>query len=228
MAGYGIFWAIIEDLYINTNVLPSDYDCIAFDLRTTPEIVDSIINDFGLFINDGKNISSTSVERRLMERSEKSTKARESVLKRWEKYERNTNVLPTQNDSNTIKEKKNKENNKKVNKESIPPTFEEVLKYAQERNQSNDLAKRFYDYFNAGNWIDSKGKKVSNWKQKFITWENHNSNPQPQQPSIKDICVLASTTTTGETTFRKRINGVSTEISLQEYCQLRDAGATID
>ena len=31
--GYGLFWAIIEDLYNNTNVLPMDYECIAFDFN---------------------------------------------------------------------------------------------------------------------------------------------------------------------------------------------------
>ena len=31
--GYGIFWALIEDLYQNANALPLDFDCIAYDLR---------------------------------------------------------------------------------------------------------------------------------------------------------------------------------------------------
>ena len=44
--GYGLFWAIIEDLYNNANALPLDYDCIAFDLRADVETVKSIINDF--------------------------------------------------------------------------------------------------------------------------------------------------------------------------------------
>ena len=56
-----------------------------------------------------------------------------------------------------------------------PPTYEEVLEYAKSRNRE-DLARKFYDYFTAGNWVDSKGNKVKNWKQKFITWEQHNPN----------------------------------------------------
>jgi hypothetical protein len=55
------------------------------------------------------------------------------------------------------------------------PTYEEVLEYAKSRNRE-DLARKFYDYFTAGNWVDSKGNKVKNWKQKFITWEQHNTN----------------------------------------------------
>jgi hypothetical protein len=183
MAGYGIFWAIIEDLYVNTNVLPSDYDCIAFDLRTTPEVIDSIINDFGLFANDGTNISSTSVERRLEERKDKSTKARESANRRWKKYDRNTNVMRSQCDSNAIKEKEIKEKEIKVKKEKkvfTPPTFEEVLIYAEERRQK-EIAKKFFDYFTAGNWTDRNGDAVKNWKQKFITWENNTKKPENSQ-----------------------------------------------
>ena len=57
-----------------------------------------------------------------------------------------------------------------------PPTLEEVQEYCRERNSSVD-PQTFYDYFNAGNWFDSKGNKVKNWKQKIITWEKRgNSN----------------------------------------------------
>lgn len=78
-----------------------------------------------------------------------------------------------------------KEEKEKVKKEKFtPPTYEDVLEYAKSRNRE-DLAKKFYDYFTAGNWVDSKGNKVKNWKQKFITWEQHNTTTStiPQQPT---------------------------------------------
>lgn len=62
-------------------------------------------------------------------------------------------------------------------KEFIPPTFEEVLSYAQERERE-DLARKFYDYFTAAEWVDSNGKKVERWKAKFITWENNTEKPR--------------------------------------------------
>ena len=64
---------------------------------------------------------------------------------------------------------------KKVAKKATfePPTYEEVLAYATTRNRT-DLAKTFYEYFETGNWVDSLGKPVVNWKQKFITWEKNN------------------------------------------------------
>ena len=51
------------------------------------------------------------------------------------------------------------------------PTLEEVEEYCKQRNSSVD-AKVFYEYFETGGWIDSKGNKVKNWKQKIITWES--------------------------------------------------------
>lgn len=61
----------------------------------------------------------------------------------------------------------------KKRKGFIPPTLAEVTAYAKERGRE-DLAEKFFDYFEAGNWHDSEGKPVKVWKQKFITWETHN------------------------------------------------------
>lgn len=67
------------------------------------------------------------------------------------------------------------------NTKFIPPTFEEVKAYAEERNRT-DLAQRFFDYYTAGEWKDKDGKQVKSWKQRFITWEGRNEKPkQPQE-----------------------------------------------
>ena len=50
-----------------------------------------------------------------------------------------------------------------------PPTYAEVLEYAKSKGHE-ELAQRFFDYFNDGDWVDSQGNKVRNWKQKFLTW----------------------------------------------------------
>jgi hypothetical protein len=107
--GYGLFWALIEELYNNANALHLDYDTIAFDLRADSDTIKCIINDYDLFaIKDGF-FGSLSVEKRLNDRLSKSTKARESALLRWTKSESNANALPSDSDSNAIKEKKVKE-----------------------------------------------------------------------------------------------------------------------
>ena len=153
MMGYGIYWSIIEDLYNNTNVLQTDYECIAFDLRTDAEVIRSIINDFDLFQINGDSFGSPSVERRINERDAKSQKARESVQKRWNNEKNNTNVLPSQNDTNTIKESKVKES--KVN------TI--LLKKESKYNASEFLISQSADLDLVNEWFAvRKIKKLAN------------------------------------------------------------------
>ncbi len=121
MVGYGIFWAIIEDLYNNANALPTDYEGIAFELHTDSETVRSIIHDFDLFVVDGGEFGSTSVQRRLNERAEKSKKASLSASHRWN---RDANALRTQSDGNAIKERKGKEI-KEIKESILWPSFED-------------------------------------------------------------------------------------------------------
>ncbi len=70
------------------------------------------------------------------------------------------------------KDKEVKKRRKKT-KDFSPPTLEEVEAYCASRNNRVN-AKSFYDYFSASDWVDSKGNKVRNWKQKVITWESYN------------------------------------------------------
>lgn len=53
-----------------------------------------------------------------------------------------------------------------------PPTLEEVEAYCRQRGNNVD-AKRFWEYFDVGDWKDSEGKPVLSWKQKLLTWERH-------------------------------------------------------
>ena len=55
----------------------------------------------------------------------------------------------------------------------VAPTLSEIKSYARERGRE-DIAEMFFDFFKAGDWHDSNGAPVKNWKQKFITWEQHN------------------------------------------------------
>ena len=108
--GYGLYWAIIETLYNNGGYLELNYESIAFDMRTDKNLIDSLINDFGLFKIKGKIFFSESVLRRLNQRKVKSEKAKLSALSRWNKDDNNdANALRTECDSNAIKEKKRKE-----------------------------------------------------------------------------------------------------------------------
>lgn len=107
--GYGIFWALVEDLYNNANALPTHYDILAFELRTQSDKVQSVVNDFDLFVVKDGYFSSNSIENRLNDRKEKSVKASMSAKKRWE----DANAMRTHSESNAIKERKGKEKKEK-------------------------------------------------------------------------------------------------------------------
>ena len=66
-----------------------------------------------------------------------------------------------------------KENTKR--KDLGKPTLEDIQSYIRDKNLHVN-AKEFFEYFEEGNWIDSKGNKVKNWKQKILTWEKFKFN----------------------------------------------------
>lgn len=75
-----------------------------------------------------------------------------------------------------------------------PPTLEEVRKYAWEHCKNVD-ADHFYEYFTTPNdkgetWVDSKGNKVRNWKQKMLTWEKMNSQSSKTDRARKNNTLL--------------------------------------
>ena len=83
-------------------------------------------------------------------------------------------LLPKSNGGYCQKAKDNNtsiNNKKEIYKEK--PSLDEVIEYCKERNNNVDPNK-FYDYYEVNNWVDNKGNKVRNWKQKVITWEKHN------------------------------------------------------
>jgi DNA-binding MarR family transcriptional regulator len=92
--------------------------------------------------------------------------------------------LPNNIVDNTEDNINRKNSKERVEKESefVPPTLQEVIEYAKQRNSTVDPVK-FYDYFSEGHWIDSEGKQVNSWKQKFITWEGRGKDGRKQHPA---------------------------------------------
>jgi hypothetical protein len=181
--GYGLFWAIVEDLYNNANALQLDYDIIAYDLRTTNELVKSIINDFELFvINDGI-FGSMSVQKRLDERDAKSKKASESARYRWDKNKSDANALPTQSDSNAIKEKKVKEIKEKEIK--VDDIEDRKLKFASTLEiflpqYGRETLNKFYGYWTEPNKSNTKFRqeleKTWDLNRRLERWVSNNYN----------------------------------------------------
>ena len=111
--GYGLWWAIVEDLYNNANAMPTDYDGLAFEFRTDSKTIKSILHDFDLFVFKDEFFGSMSVQRRLDERNQKTVKARESAQKRWgtnaNASKINAKAHINECEGNAIKERKGKE-----------------------------------------------------------------------------------------------------------------------
>jgi hypothetical protein len=67
------------------------------------------------------------------------------------------------------KELKNDKNDKKVRGAVFTaPALTEVEEYFAEHGYSKEHAKRFFDYYSVGAWVDNQGNHVKNWKQKAI------------------------------------------------------------
>ena len=110
---YGVYWALIEDLYNNDNKIVFDLELMAYDFRLDESIINSILNDFDLFIIEDGYLSSESIARRLELRDAKSAKAKESANKRWnKKSDGNANAMRNNANAskgNALKESKVKE-----------------------------------------------------------------------------------------------------------------------
>ena len=74
---------------------------------------------------------------------------------------------------------------KKPKKKFVPPSYEEVKAYIDEKRLNVD-AQKFYDYYEAGDWHDGNGKAVKSWKQKCLTWDKHDTggHSYKEQPKV--------------------------------------------
>lgn len=170
ISGIGAYWCIIEMLYEESGYLSIDeYERIAFELRCEYEFITSVINDFDLFkIEDGKFFSESAISR-IKQRMNKSEKARKSVMKRWNKNNRNTNVKQTNESRNTNKVKESKE---KIY--THKQYYDEQLKIS-----GNDKTyKLFIDWLFGENILKRELTHVLDMKEQ-ISWK--------QFPSLLDI-----------------------------------------
>jgi|GEM_PF-4097882 len=160
--GYGLFWAIIEKLRDASDYeLSTDYNLIAYDLRTDAKTIKGLVEDFPMFTvsDDRKSFFSDRLKRDMQTKDEKSQKARESIKKRWNRqppqnesnapelptyYETDTNVLPTYYDGNT---KRKEEKRKEESKEEIKkiPTSVGIKESAADSGSTTKVDEAFSD-----------------------------------------------------------------------------------
>lgn len=171
--GYGLYWGVVELLYQNEGSMQWDCDSIAFALQTNPETLKNLILNFNLFEIKNEKLSNCSVKRRIKKRLEKSEKAKQSALSRWNKKNNgDAFAMQSQCDSNAIKEKKSKVNKsieeKRKKKKFTPPSLLEIQEYITLKNYSVN-AEKFLNFYESKGWMVGKNK-MTNWKAAVGNW----------------------------------------------------------
>jgi hypothetical protein len=180
-AGLGVFWCIVEQLYEQGGELPlRSCKGIAFALHQECTMVESIVNDFGLFENNGESFWSNSVNKRIGKRQQISERRKQAALTRWQSTA--SQQVQSTPDANAMqkdaKEKKRKEINNSISNDIdrekphsrfVPPTLEEVQAYIVEKGYSVD-AESFIAFYQSKNWYVGKNK-MKDWKAAILTWE---------------------------------------------------------
>lgn len=176
LEGYGLYWAIIEMMRneedYKLSLDKNTYRAIKTLTNTEIDIekyIRDCLDDYELFKEENGKFYSSSLLKRMQKKDEKSAIAREKAYKRWNS---NATAIQKQCNINANKVKENKENKNKEKNTFAAPTLDEIKNYISEKGLKVD-AQKFYNYFSEGNWVDSKGNKVKNWKQKLLTWNGY-------------------------------------------------------
>lgn len=149
--GYGLWWRIVEMLHQDeNNRLPiKDYILFAIGNQLNCEqnivhsFIDCCIHEVDLLDSDGEYFWSQRVLKNVGKMQELKEKRSQAGKKSAEKRKK-------------IKEKKYN-----------IPSVDEVVNYFIENGYTDASARIAYNYYDAGGWCDSRGKKVLNWKQKM-------------------------------------------------------------
>jgi hypothetical protein len=163
MKGVGIYWTLIEILHEQGGMIKMDeIPDIAFELREDETNVLSVINDFDLFVIRSYEIRNTRVDSSLLNRKEKSQKAKDSIKNRWknkkpktpDNKESDTNVLQNENDRNTIRVDKSR-----VDKNNS------IVEGDNTSLETFDVFRKLFPGIKKGN-----GTEFQNFKKKHKDW----------------------------------------------------------
>ena len=172
--GYGLYWALIEMLYQNDGFIEPECERIAFALHTHNDLIEHIINDFGLFSKHGKRITSKSVLHRLRKRKGKSEKARQAAYIRWnQQVKPDADAMQTHSECNANKEKKSIVKKSIVNIKEKEEEFR-TLVFSFDYNKIE--LEKFFNYWSEPNKSNTKMRcelqPTFDINRRLITWMN--------------------------------------------------------
>lgn len=186
VAGIGIFWCVVEQLYEQGGRLPHKAcKSIAFALHVDCKVVESVVCDFDLFKSDSASFWSNSVIARLDRRREISDRRKASATSRWKQRQQEEQVQ-SREDANALQElSKGKEIEEgegvKTAKRFCPPTLEEVKAYCAEKEYTID-AERFIDFYTSKGWFVGKNK-MKDWRAAVRNWHKGSNERQGNVPN---------------------------------------------
>ena len=176
--GYGIFWAVLELLFVEENKLcVNDYEPLAYGLQCDEHILKQVIEDFDLFVLEDGCFYSRRLNDHIQEINSKSNKAKENASKRWS----NAVAMQSYSNGNASKVNKSISNSKsKVNK-TIEYRLAEFKNSVQSiEDVSNEDKKAFIDYWTEPNKSKSKMRfeleRTWHLSRRLSRWANSSFN----------------------------------------------------
>jgi hypothetical protein len=188
--GYGWYWILIEMLRDQNDYklnYGNKYACNALALQlqcnadAAHKFIEDCINEFNLFESDGEFFWSNSLIRRMKNKDEKSEKARQAALSRWDK-KCNADAMQTQCDSNA-----SKVNKSKVNKKDILPKPEKI-KFADDVTMTEEEHRKLVEKLGEQKTADmierlslykgSTGTKYKSDYKTILSWINKDKEKQ--------------------------------------------------
>lgn len=177
--GIGVYWIIVEMLYQNGGELPLDIARnISVAYFTDFKVVESVINDFDLFENDGNVFWSVRI-RQTIDNTKKVSDARKAASRqRWSRKQekpenpesRKTASHPPAKEELSLFTQPEEQKKRTYFK---PPTVEEVAAYVKEKGYSVD-AEQFVSFYDSKGWMIGKNK-MQKWRAAVATWQRVNT-----------------------------------------------------
>ena len=180
VAAYGVWWIILEKIAAQMDETNRCF--IRFSLKKWSKscgISSKKFQNIVKFLQKNNKIFSKldgvyltiGCDNLLKFRDEYSKKKKKKSSKSPDKIQTDSGQCPRQDtdtDTDTDTDiKKNIKKKKTPPKKFIPPSEFEVIKYFDENGYTKQSAINAFKYYQEGDWIDSRGNKVKNWKQKM-------------------------------------------------------------
>jgi len=172
---YALWWRVIEMLHeAEENKLPhKEYYYLALEnqLKVDKDIVKDFIrcciDEVELFRCDGNYFWSERVYENVNKMNETKQKQSEAgKISASKRKQTSTDVEQVLNSTSTSVQVNS--TNRNINRNNIyTPSLIEVTDFFIENGYSGKAGEQAFDYYEQGGWVDSKGSKVKNWKQKM-------------------------------------------------------------